>query len=94
MPHHCIVPLCTNRSGNCLGVSFHRLPLHNPPLLKQWLVNIRQENTPINKTSRVCSIHFKGGKKKGNLDVCVIFLWTKAPQQSSKKRTVSFSDTS
>ena len=42
----------------------------------------------------MCSIHFKGGKKKGNLDVPVIFPWTKAPRQSPKKRTVSCSDIS
>ena len=65
MPHHCIVPFCTNRSGRKNGpkYSFYRLPLNNPPLLKQWLVKIRRENTPLNKNSRVCSAHFKGGNK-------------------------------
>ena len=83
MPHHCIVPLCTSHSSDGssnsddLRISFYRLPLNNPLLLKQWLVNIRRENTPINHNSRVCSLHFKGGRKIGKLDVPVIFPWTK-----------------
>ena len=87
MPHHCIVPLCTNHSG-MPGLSFHRLPLHNAALLKQWLIKIRRENTPVSKHSRVCSAHFKGGKKSGDLDIPVIFAWTK-PQRASLKRNLS-----
>ena len=78
MPHHCIVPLCSNNSG-MPGLSFYRLPLHNPSLLKEWLVKIRRENTPINEYSRVCSAHFKNNKKTGKSDIPVIFAWTKPP---------------
>ena len=81
MPHHCIVPLCYNNSG-MPGLSFYRLPLHNPSLLKEWLVKIRRENTPINEHSRVCSAHFKDGKKAGIFDIPVVFAWTKPPRVS------------
>ena len=78
MPHYCIVPLCTSRSGRKNGpkYSFYRLSLNNPPLLKQGLVKIRQENVPLNKNLQVCSTHFTGGKKHGKDDVSVIFAWT------------------
>ena len=60
MPHHCIVPLCTNNSS-MPGLSFHRLPLHNENLLTKWLVNIKIVNTPANEYSRICSEHFEEG---------------------------------
>ena len=87
MPHHCIVPFCTNRSGRRNGpkYSFYRLPLNNPPLLKQWLVKIRWENTPLSKNSRVCSAHFKGGRKCGKDDVPVIFSWSKSARPPRKQ---------
>ena len=90
MPYHCIVPLCTNRSGSIKRTrnSFHRLPLNNPPLLKEWLVKIRRENVPLNNNSRVCSVHFKGGKKSGPNDVPVNFAWTKPPRPPPKVREV------
>ena len=37
----------------------------------------RSENTPLTLHSRVCSVHFKGGKKSGKNDVPEIFQWTK-----------------
>lgn len=76
MPHHCIVPLCTNNS-TMPGLSFYRLPLHDQNLLQRWIVNIRRENIHINTHSRVCSAHFEGGKKKGKDAVPMIFAWTK-----------------
>ena len=76
MPHYCIVPLCNNRSGTP-GISFYRLPLKDPDLLKQWLVKIRRENVPLNEYSRVCSEHFEGGKKVGKKAVPTVFAWTK-----------------
>ena len=63
MPYYCIVPMCTNISGTPC-ISFHRLPLNNPELLKIWLIKIRRENSPVNEHSRVCSEHFKDGKKQ------------------------------
>ena len=75
MLHYCIVPMCKNHSG-MKEISFHRLPLNNKQLLKQWICKIRRENIPLNKYSRVCSVHFEGGKKKGPKDVPTIFAWT------------------
>ena len=47
------------------GISFYRLPLKDPNLLKQWLVKIQRGNIPLNEYSRVCSEHCEGGKKVG-----------------------------
>ena len=87
MPHHCIVPLCNNHSGTP-GISFHRLPLKDPDLLKQWLIKIRRENTPINEYSRVCSEHFEGGKRKGRKDIPSVFAWTKSGGRPPPKNRI------
>ena len=92
MPHYCIVPLCNNRSGTpeADGLSFYRLPLKDPVLLKSWLIRIRRENTPVNQHSRVCSAHFEGGRKVGKKDVPSVFAWTKkASRPPPKERTTN-----
>ena len=99
MPHHCIVPCCTNRSGKSRQpgskVSFYQLPLKNPKLLKQWLIKIRRENTPLTIHSRVCSVHFKGGKKTAQNNVPELFEWTKKPyRQAPKNRDKSITENS
>jgi len=76
MPHHCIVPQCTNNSS-MPGLSLHHLPLHNENLLTKWPVNIKRIKTPVNKYSCICSEHFKGGKKRGKDDISMIFAWSK-----------------
>ena len=76
MPHHCIVPLCTNNSVTC-DLHFYRLPVNKPELLKKWLVAIKRENMPVHGESRVCSAHFEGNEKSGANDVPSIFAWTK-----------------
>ena len=63
MPHSCIVPECKNKS-KMPGISFYRLPLKDPAVLKLWLIRIRRKNPPINRFARVCSAHFEGGKRK------------------------------
>ena len=84
--------MCTNVSGT-LGISFHRLPLKNPELLKIWLIKIRRENAPVNEHSRVCSEHFKDGKKQGKDDIPVVFAWTKPSRPPPKSRhTVTGTD--
>ena len=61
MVRHCIAFGCQNRSskGECKDLSWHLLPLSNRNLLAQWLVKLRQGNTPVNKNSYVCSQHFE-----------------------------------
>ena len=85
MLHYCIVPMCKNHSG-MKEISFHRLPLNNKQLLKRWICKIRRENIPLNKYSRVCSVHFEGGKKKGPNDVPTIFAWTPSTRAPPKPR--------
>lgn len=63
MPHHCIVPLCTNNS-TMPDLSFYRLPLHDQNLLERWIVNIRRENIHINKHSRIAVLTLKEEKSK------------------------------
>ena len=83
MPHYCIVPLCKNISAT-LGISFYRLLLKDPELLKKWLIKIRRENTPITEYSRVCSSHFNGGKKK--------FALTKLARPPPRSQRAAFSN--
>ena len=59
MPY-CVAFGCDNSTDKvCPGVSFHRLPVKNPPLLKQWLASLRLESPPVHDANaRVCSEHF------------------------------------
>lgn len=77
--------MCKNRSGTP-GISFHRLPLNKPQLLKEWIRKIRRENILLNKYSRVCSAHFAGGKKSSVNDIPTIFAWTPPTRPSPKPR--------
>ena len=54
----CVVPGCSNRSNRECHLSYHSLPLKNKKLLKIWIHKIGRKNTPINKNSYVCSVHF------------------------------------
>ena len=55
----CIAYGCNNRSEDLSkGISFFRLPLKNPALLKTWIAKLRLETPPIKETSRICSAHF------------------------------------
>jgi len=88
MSHSCIVPDYFNNSEkpSCAGLSFHRLPLSDPVLLKEWLIKIRRENTSINHNSRVCSAHLKAGKRSSVNCIPTIFPWSKPSRKSPKKR--------
>ena len=57
-----LLPGCSNRSDRDTHVSYHRLPINKPALLKQWIHNIGQENLPILDSTRVCSEHFINSK--------------------------------
>ena len=59
MVKSCMAPGCHNKQSNSNNqVHFHRLPLHNPLLLKQWLAAMKFQNPPVNKYSRIYSDHF------------------------------------
>ena len=57
MVSFCMAPGCSNRATKS-KVSFHQLPLNNPPKLKKRLSNMKLKDPPISKNSRVCSDHF------------------------------------
>ena len=57
---HCIAFGCSHNSSNIArGVSFFRLPLKKPDLLKSRLAKLFLLDPPISKNSHVCSNHFK-----------------------------------
>ena len=62
MVNFCAVPGCSNRSDRGTNVSYHRLPINKPALLKQWIHKIGRENLPILDSTRVCSEHFINSK--------------------------------
>ena len=62
MVNFCAVPGCSNRSDPDVNVSYHRLPVNKPSLLKQWIHKIGRENLPILDSTRVCSDHFVNSK--------------------------------
>ena len=62
MVNFCAVPSCSNRSDRDTTVSYHRLPVNKPLLLKQWIHKIGRQNLPILDSTRVCSEHSKGRK--------------------------------
>ena len=70
----CAVVGCSNRTprDSQKGISFHRLPLKNKQLLKEWLVRIKRENLPKPSLCVVCSEHFEKKCFKGG---CTIDLW-------------------
>ena len=58
MVHFCAVPGCSNRSDRDSQVSYHRLPLRNKLLLKQYVHKIGRRNLPLNESTCICSDHF------------------------------------
>ena len=84
----CAVPGCTNRSNKpgSEGLSFYSFPYDNTHLLRQWLIKMHLSPNSINKHSRICSVHFIGGKRKGKDDIPQIFLWNKTARGSPKAR--------
>ena len=57
----CAVGGCSKRTprDSKRGISFHRLPLKNKPLLKEWLVRIKRANLPKLSQCHICSEHFE-----------------------------------
>ena len=62
MVNFCAVPGCSNRSDRDTNVSYHRLPINKPLLLKQWIHKIGRVNPSICDSTRVCSEHFVNSK--------------------------------
>ena len=58
---HCIAFGCNNNDRNTKGksVSFHRLPVTKPDLLKVWLQRLKLKDPTVTPNVRVCSEHFK-----------------------------------
>ena len=59
MVHVCCVPGCSTRSDREKHISYFGLPLRKKSLLKQWIHRIGRANLPINRSTKVCSLHFK-----------------------------------
>ena len=78
MPQYCVIKGCTNRSNKagCENISFHHLPLTNEPVLIQWIIKAKLPQKLVNKTSRICNVHFINGKRKDLCDVPELFPWT------------------
>ena len=59
MPY-CIAFGCNNSTDRlCPGVSFHHLPVSDPPRLKAWLAALKLVNPPVHdKNTCICSEHF------------------------------------
>ncbi|XP_067661482.1 uncharacterized protein [Haliotis asinina] len=66
----CCVPGCTNfrQKDKLAGVKlfYHRIPMHDKKRTKLWLDKIGRNAWLPNSSSRICSIHFEGGKKSDN----------------------------
>ena len=69
MVHSCVVPGCNSRSDRDSHLAFCRLPLDNHQLLSKWASNIRRKDLPLNKNTRICSLHFESGKNKSSDEV-------------------------
>ena len=87
MPNTCVVPGCTNHSGKpeCQGLSFYRLPLDNPELLREWLIKMHLSQKDVSEHSRVCGMHFVGGRKQCRSDIPQLFPWS-TKRKSPKTR--------
>ena len=82
----CYVPGCYS---NYKKLSFHKFPL-DEGLRKKWIGNIKRKNfVRPTEHHRVCSLHFKNGKKMGSTDVPVIFPLLPKPtfRQPPKQRS-------
>ena len=70
--HTCCVPGCYSNSKKQKKLSFHKFP-QDDTLRKKWIGKIKRKDFVPTEHHRVCSLHFKNGKKMGSTDVPVIF---------------------
>ena len=87
MPHTCIIQGCSNRSNKCNDVHFYPLPLANSLVLRQWIIKAKIPQRLINKNSRVCSSHFKRGKRNSLSDIPEIFPWSTLRKPPAIRKT-------
>ncbi|KAM9271032.1 LOW QUALITY PROTEIN: THAP domain-containing protein 8 [Cariama cristata] len=63
MPKYCRAPHCSNAAGHTRPpsrrLSFYKFPLHDAVRLRQWLVQMRQENWVPTRHQHLCSDHFE-----------------------------------
>ena len=67
----CCVPGCYSNNKRDTTLSFHKFP-QDKPYRSKWINNIKKDFTP-GEHHRVCSLHFRNGKKMGTTDVPVLF---------------------
>ena len=62
-------------------VAYHfTFPLRRPNLLQCWLNKMKHPlQQTVNKHAKICSVHFKGGKKNGEGDKPTLFPWSRKP---------------
>ena len=75
MPNKCVVPGCPNHAhkAECKGLHFYTLPHDHPDLLRKWFIAMHLSPNSVNKHSRMCSVHFIGGRRQGKDDVPQLF---------------------
>ena len=94
----CCVPGCYSNSKKHKKLSFHKFPLDDA-LRRKWTNEIKRKDFVPNEHHKVCSLHFRNGKKMGSTDVPVIFpllpkpTFRKPPKQRSAPLTTTKSAT-
>ena len=78
----CAVVGCSNRTprDSKRGIGFHRLPLKNKPLPKEWQERIKRASLPKRSQSHICSEHFE---KECFKSCCNLDLW---PARKHKRK--------
>ena len=87
MVNVCCVPRCTNKSTLDTNVSYHRFPADKKQQRK-WLRSIRRENLEVSQSTRVCSAHFRNGKKSSRNDVPYVRSPSPVPQPRQPRKLV------
>ena len=87
MVNVCCVPGCTNKSTRDTNVSYHRFPADKKQQ-RNWLRSIRRENLEVSQSTRVCSAHFRNGKKLSRNDVPYVRSPSLVPQPRQPRKPV------
>ena len=58
MVKSCAAYKCTNSFQKCKPLNFHRFPLKNEDLCKQWFIATRRQNFTPNESSYICGDQF------------------------------------